>query len=564
MKTKIILALFVTFIFTFSGIGSAAKFYPDDPIMQVKDSQDASGVVPWDINLFFDLSMNLFTHPGDSTPNVRAQSINTIDEVPDSSWFTNRKGLTPEMVAKAVDTTTGPAEGKWTIISSKNDGVSPGFTIKDSAGTVWFIKFDARGYRTMATGTEVAVSKLFWALGFNVPEYHISRLDPANLEIAEGTKIKISSGKKREMKPSDIRKMLKLVQKDPDGSFRIIASKALEGKVLGGFKLDGTRPDDPNDVIAHEHRRELRGYEVFAAWLNHVDCKSIQSMDTLLKQDGKSYVKHHLLDFSSALGSGSIHAHEPWEGYERIYEGGGYTAGDIVTLGFRVEHWRTVDLYKSHAVGIMPKNNDEWNPEEWKPRASNGAFYRARPDDKFWAARKLMGISEDMIRAAIDTGQFDDPESIVFLTNALVQRRNSIARFYLPAVNPIVDPELSNDLILKFGNAAVDANVAKAPANYTVMWNRFNNETGESTRIGSSGSSTTQMKAPTAVPADEGVYLKLEMSAQDPTYPSWNQPVLAYFHKTGGSWKLVGFERMPEGNPPFSVTKEQKTAEKKK
>ena len=563
MKTKIILALFATFIFTFSGLCSAAKFYPDDPIQVAPDTQDASAVESRDINLFFDLTYNLFMHPGDSTPNVRAQSINTIDEVPDSSWFTNRKGLTPEMVAKAVDTTNGPAEGKWTIIASKNDGVSPGFTIKDSAGIVWFIKFDAKGFRTMATGTEVAASKLFWALGFNVPEYHISRLDPANLEIGEGTKIKIAGGKKRAMSQGDIRRMLKLVLKDPDGSYRVIASKALEGKILGGFELYGTRSDDPNDVIAHEHRRELRGYEVFAAWLNHVDCKALQSMDTLLKKDGKSYVQHNLLDFSSALGSGSIHAHEPWEGYENIYEGGGYIAGDIPTLGFRVEHWRTVDLYKSHAVGIMPKNNDEWKPEEWKPRVSNGAFYRSRPDDKFWAARKILGISEDMIRAAIEAGQFDDPESIVFLTNALVQRRNSIARTYLPAVNPIVDPELSNDLVLKFGNAAVDANVAKAPANYTVTWNRFNNETGDSTRIGSSGSSTTQMKAPTAVPADEGVYLKLEMSAQDPTYPSWNQPVFAYFHKTGGNWKLVGFERMPEGNPPFSVTKEQKTAEKK-
>ncbi|MCI0617407.1 hypothetical protein L0244_30915 [bacterium] len=557
MKTKIILALFATFIFTFSGLCSAAKFYPDDPIMEIKDTQDASGVESWDINLFFDLTYNLFTHPGDPTPNVRAQSINTIDEVPDSSWFTNRNGLTPQMVAKAVDTSAGPAEGKWTIIASKNDGISPGFTIKDSAGTVWFIKFDAIGFRTMSTGTEVAVSKLFWALGFNVPEYHIARLDPANLEIAEGTKIRLPGGRKRDMNAGDIRRMLKLVQKDPDGSYRIIASKALEGKILGGFKLDGTRPDDPNDVILHEHRRELRGYLVFAAWLNHVDIKALQSMDTLLKKDGKSYVKHHLLDFSSALGSGSIHAHEPWEGYENLFEGGGYIAGDIPTLGFRVEHWRTVDNYKSHAVGIMPKNNDEWNPEEWKPRASNGAFYRARPDDKFWAARKIMGISDDLIRAAIETGQFDDPESIVFLTNALIQRRNSIARIYLPAVNPIVDPQLSNDLILKFGNAAVDAAVAKAPANYTVIWNRFNNATGESTRIASSGNSSTQMKAPTAVPADEGTYLKLEMSAQDPTYPSWNQPVFAYFHKTGGSWKLVGFERMPEGNPPMSMTAEE-------
>lgn len=567
MKTKIILTFIaVLFLVTGGSTNAAPKFYPDDPIQVAPDSQDASGVEPWDINLFFDLAYNLFTHPGDPTPNVRAQSINTIDEVPDSSWYTNRKGLTPEMVAKAVDTTNGPAEGKWTIIASKNDGVSPGFTIKDSAGTVWFIKFDAIGFRTMATGTEVAVSKLFWALGFNVPEYHIARLDPANLEIAEGTKIKIQSGKKRQMKPSDIKRMLSLVLKDPDGSYRVIASKALEGKVLGGFKLNGTRPDDPNDVILHEHRRELRGYLVFAAWLNHVDCKAIQSMDTLLEKDGKKYIRHNLLDFSSALGSGSIHAHEPWEGYESIYEGGGYAAGDIPTLGFRVEHWRTVDLYKSHAVGIMPKNNDEWNPEEWKPRASNGAFYRARPDDKFWAARKIAGISDDIIRAAIETGQFDDPESVVFLTNALGQRRNSIARTYLPAVNPIVDPALSDDGTLTFGNAAVDANVAKAPANYTVIWNRFNNATGEASRIGSSGNSSTKVKAPSGLPTDDGAYIKLEMSAQDPTYPSWNQPAFAYFHRTGGSWKLVGFERMPEGNPPMSMTSEEakKAAEKTK
>jgi hypothetical protein len=72
-----------------------------------------------------------------------------------------------------------------------------------------------------------------------------------------------------------------------------------------------------------------------------------------------------------------------------------------------------------------------------------------------------MGISDDMIRAAIQTGQFDDEESIAFLTNALIHRRNSIARTYLSAINPIVDPVLSEDGTLKFGNAAVDAGVAK-------------------------------------------------------------------------------------------------------
>ena len=32
---------------------------------------------------------------GDQTPNVRAQNLNTIDEVPDSAWFTNRLGTGP-------------------------------------------------------------------------------------------------------------------------------------------------------------------------------------------------------------------------------------------------------------------------------------------------------------------------------------------------------------------------------------------------------------------------------------------------------------------------------------
>ena len=67
----------------------------------------------------------------------RAKNVNTVDEVPDSSWYTNRAGsrpLTPEDVAKGPDTTDGPAAGTWTVTSSKSDGVTPGFTIKDANG----------------------------------------------------------------------------------------------------------------------------------------------------------------------------------------------------------------------------------------------------------------------------------------------------------------------------------------------------------------------------------------------------------------------------------------------
>ncbi len=148
---------------TASVLASAAspKFYDDDPVAVERNNQDASGVRPSDINLQVDLAYNVFASPGDPGANVRAKNINTIDQVPDSSWYSNRLGhmaLTPEAVARGVDTTDGPAPGPWTLTASKSDGVTPGFTIRDQSGQRWFLKFDPRGHRGMATGTEVVVT----------------------------------------------------------------------------------------------------------------------------------------------------------------------------------------------------------------------------------------------------------------------------------------------------------------------------------------------------------------------------------------------------------------------
>jgi hypothetical protein len=71
--------------------GAAPRFFHDDPLTREPDTQDASKVQAWDIDLAIDLATNLFSRPGDKAPDVRAQNVNTIDEVPDSSWFTNRQ-----------------------------------------------------------------------------------------------------------------------------------------------------------------------------------------------------------------------------------------------------------------------------------------------------------------------------------------------------------------------------------------------------------------------------------------------------------------------------------------
>src|SRR5207342_2434600 len=150
----------------------------------------------------------------------RAKNVNSVDEVPDSSWFTNRAGhrrLTPEDVAKGPDTSDGPAPGTWTITSSKSDGVTPGFTVKDAAGQRWFLKFDPPGYRAMSTGTEVAATKLMWALGYNVPENHIAYMRPDQLKVGAEAKFTPASGKSRAMRLNDIEELLERVEREPDG-----------------------------------------------------------------------------------------------------------------------------------------------------------------------------------------------------------------------------------------------------------------------------------------------------------------------------------------------------------
>jgi len=93
---------------------AAPRFFPDDPI-QVDDDRalDASKTREIEGSNAYDFAESTFFPKGD-TADIRAVNVNSIDEVPDSSWFTNRLG-TRVMTAEEVETGpivgTGPAPG---------------------------------------------------------------------------------------------------------------------------------------------------------------------------------------------------------------------------------------------------------------------------------------------------------------------------------------------------------------------------------------------------------------------------------------------------------------------
>ncbi len=95
------------------------------------------------------MTHNLFITAGYKPSGLRAKNINTIDEVPDSNWFTNRIGtttITIDQIARGPIVGAPPDPSKWMLIREKTAGVHPGFTARDAKGETWFLEFDPPFY----------------------------------------------------------------------------------------------------------------------------------------------------------------------------------------------------------------------------------------------------------------------------------------------------------------------------------------------------------------------------------------------------------------------------------
>jgi hypothetical protein len=518
------------------------KFYRDDPLLREPESQDAQKAERSDIGDLYEMMYNLFVNPRYKPSGTRARNLNTIDEVPDSSWFTNRIGaraLTVDEVVRGPIVGDPPDPSRWTIIREKDVGVHPGVTARDANGETWFLEFDPSYYPEAATAAVVMATKFFWALGYNQVESFLTTFDPARAAFAPGATIRRPNGKRTPFTRDDLNAVLELAARRPDGTYRVVAGRLLPGKVLGNFRYEGTRPDDPNDFVPHEQRRELRALRVFGAWLNLTDLKSANTLDTLVTENGRSIVKHYLQDVGSTFGMCND-LHE-WDlSWEHFYQGN-TTVKRFVSFGFALSPWQTVKYVEGPSIGKF--EGDRFDPRTWRPQTPTTAYLELRDDDAFWAARRIAEFSDETIRGIIHTGEFSDPSAEKAIADIVIKRRDKILKVYLPAVNPIVTPALDENNRLTFENAAVAADVAKAPEAYRAAWRQFDNATGETRPIGETTSGTASLEAPRELPTENGSFVAIDISADS---PAWGTPVRTYFRRDGEVWKLVGLERMPE------------------
>ena len=456
----------------------AKKFYWDDPLLQEPAPISVPSVKQRKLGDYYDFFYYSLATPGERNSQKRtvsAKAVNTLGEPMDGAWYTHRhywKLMSVEELARGVGGTTPPSkEGRWTLVSAKNQGVSLGFVMKDVKGRRYFVKFDPMSNPEMATAADMVSARFLHALGYHVDDTYLIHFDAEQLALGDDVPFHDKNGKRRRMTQNDLRELLQKVPKTRDGKYRALASLELPGKSAGPVLFYGTRADDPNDTVPHEHRRDMRGYYVFCAWLNHVDSRATNTLDTLVEENGRQYLRHHLLDFGATLGSSTTRPKSPRAGGEYLFSWGP-TIKEIATLGLWVPHWAFAKFPDDPTVGRFEA--EVFDPDDWFPEYPNPAFHNRLPDDEFWAAKQVMAFSDEDIRTIVKTGELTDPAAENYLVQRLIRRRDKIGKTFFAKVLPLdrfavrSDELVFEDLAKKHGMGETGP--------LKIAWSRFDND----------------------------------------------------------------------------------------
>ena len=337
--------------------------------------------------------------------------------------------------------------------------MAAGFTIKDAAGTIFFLKFDCKGNDEMASAAEVIAARVLHAAGYNVPRISVVYFDPARLRISPKAKVGVVGGGKRPMTEEDLQNILDNIIIQPDGRIRCVACQCLGGKPVGNFDYHGTRKDDPNDRVDHQHRRELRGLKVIGSWMNDTDRRAANSLDMYVtEEDGRSYLKHCIIDMGATFGSNSLKPHGPKYGNEYVLAP--RTIGrSIVSLGLYRKAWEEPLPIKYPELGYF--ENETFRPGKWVPSYPNPAFERCTSRDGYWGAKIIMSFSDEEIAAMVETGRYSNPGAAAELTRLLSERRDMIGRYWFGRVNPLDHFAIDGDEV-HFEDLAIERKLESA------------------------------------------------------------------------------------------------------
>jgi hypothetical protein len=389
-----------------------------------------------------------------------SRNVNSMDEVADSSWYTNRaKGDAGHDEApgacKAEDMLPEPADvkdGEWLIDHGKDNGSTLGFRINIKGLGKYMLKADDTGLPERASAASVIGAAIYDELGFNTSCEQVVTLKKSQLKLKPDLVVFDNEGLSHPFDDAALDKVLASTTQLPGGLVRMQASKWLPGVTLGPFRYIGVRKDDPNDVVDHYDRRELRAGQVLAAWLDHWDAREQNSMDVWMSNNAKDtrsspgHMVHYILDTSDTMG-GEVGIDEMSRRLGHSYN---FDFVDVfrslLTFGIEEYPWdRATKAEDKKKFGYF--SNREFHPDTWKPLYPNPAFLRMTEHDAAWMARKIARFSKADIQRIIELGRWKDPSDVAYLVNMLTERQAIILERYFSKLSPIGDVRAEGDKI---------------------------------------------------------------------------------------------------------------------
>jgi hypothetical protein len=352
----------------------------------------------------------------DLEPILPAGDVNSMDEVPYSSWFTPR-AVDVGAMARGPEA-PGPPRPPFTVLSDDARAVaSTGFSISDARGQRYEMLIDPSDRPEMRTGAAAIAARLVWALGLNTPAVYVTQAKPERFWRSDaGT--------------PDVSVMLRAGAPAVLGSYRVAALAMPPSVWIGYAAVSGVRGDDPNDVVAHENRRAVRSLKVFASWLSLSGLGPAKTMDRYVGFPGEGHVVHFLTGLDDALGADEV---------VRVTdlppgEGGGSPFFRLLTLGLAPNPAPRPTQIEIPALGQL---DPEVDPRSFGPSVPYEPADRLTSADGYWAAKRIAAISAAHIALAIEAGNIGDGRARQAIQNALEARRERVIRYWFERVTPV-------------------------------------------------------------------------------------------------------------------------------
>jgi hypothetical protein len=380
-----------------------------------------------------------------------ALNVNALDEVPDSSWYTNRlsrRALEPHAIAYGACEDEDPSipgvdddiHGRLTITRGKPDGSNPGFFVRDEAGRMYMMKPDGELQRERPSASDAIGAAVYHAAGYFTPCNRVVYIQRENLVLDPSAEVRRTDGFRGPLTPELVENIVRQAGVAPDGRLRFSLSRFVEGQPISPWTYEGVWQDDRNDVFPHEHRRDVRAMYVLSSWLSHIDSRQENTMASWIPADDtRGHVRHYMIDFSDTLG---ILFH--WAALARRFGYSGYfdpqhMIEDFLTFGLVDRPWYHVEFGPAGAeLGYF--NVEHYVPDQWRPGYPNPAYERMTEQDAAWMARIVARFSDDAIRALVERGRFTNPAVADELFRVLRGRRDRILERWLTRLSPLTDP----------------------------------------------------------------------------------------------------------------------------